>query len=600
MKFWKVFLASLLAIFVSSVISLLVWIGVISGAVAWILSSLNKPDFEVTSSTVLKIDMAENISDAPLASPLAGFDIKTMTYTPTLSLLEVLRTIEAAQDDDRIRGLYLNFSGPGNADMAVLEELRSAIESFKQSGKFVVAYNSAYTQGAYYVASAADKVYMQPEGELHWSGISSTQFFLKGTFDKLGVKAEVFRPTSCKYKSAVEPYFRSSMSEANRLQMKVLGDKMWEVIVGDVARSRNLDPTKLNALANHSALHLPAEALNSGLVDGLIYEDQLDAVFEEYGVSRRGDGLFNIITLGQYKTLIHPASGSKPKVGVVYANGEILDGKGEDDKVYSEVLAETLRKAREDGSIKAVVLRVNSPGGSALASDVIWREVELLKRKKPVVVSMGAYAASGGYYISAPADVIVADRLTLTGSIGVFGMMLDGSAMFKNKLGITFDGVKTNSSADFGQGFLGMTVRSITPREREAMIRSVDKVYDTFTRHVAEGRNLKQQRVLEIAEGRVWSGTQAVELGLADANGGLREAVAVAANKAELGSSYIVVEVLPKLSPLAELLKVANFSATSASAEDISNMLMIEERKKLLHELTRSGVQAYSTHRVTM
>ena len=590
MNFWKVFGATLLAMFVGSIISWSMWFSVFAG-----FSSLfEQTDLPViTPQTILKIDLAETITEAPSRDPLAGFDFTTMSATPSTHLLKVLQLIEHAKYDENIKGLYLNFSGQGDITSGALEELRAAIIDFKQSGKFVVAYNESYSQALYYLASAADKVYLHPEGAFQWMGLAYPSVFMKGAFDKLGLKVEAFRPTVCKYKSAVEPYIRKDMSPENRAQMQALVDDSWNVLLEAICASRGLDANNLNKLASSLDITLPEDALKHGLVDALIYEDEMADKFAEYGVETGKDGNYNILSLGEYALLnIEFVNYNTPAVGIVYAEGAIYDGEGEDNNVYSANLVNLLKKARNNDNIKAVVLRVNSPGGSALASDVIWREVELLRKVKPVVVSMGSYAASGGYYISAGADAIFADKLTLTGSIGVFGTLIEGKNMLNEKLGITTDVVKTGDSADFGSNVMGIGTRKITDVERKALLRSVDKVYETFTTKVANGRNLPKEKVLEIAQGRVWSGSSAVTLGLADANGGLREAIAFAVNSANLGDKFRVEEVLEDLPPMAQLLQSLNTQAKAAVVDQ--NMAEVAEMYNLIkREIEREGVQAY-------
>lgn len=419
--------------------------------------------------------------------------------------------------------------------MAVLEELRAAILDFKQeSGKFVLAYNEAYGQGGYYLATAADGVYLQPEGLLDWHGIAVNTLFFKGLLDKLDLKVEVFRPTACKYKSAVEPYILTKLSDANREQLGQLVHSMWSVIAGDVAESRGLTIEMLDEYADELSAIQPEDALAKGMVDGLKYEDEMNDLFAEAGVEADGDGQYRFVSLGRYAAQVGPDMRhmGADRVAVLYADGQIVDGEGY-DAVYGNTLAEKIRQLRLDDGVKAVVVRVNSPGGSALASDVIWREMELLKAEKPVIVSMGAYAASGGYYISAPADAIVADRLTLTGSIGVFGMLLDAGDAMERKLGVTVDAVKSNRSADLS------IFRGLTPTERAMMLKSVDRVYETFTNLVAEGRNLPVEKVLDIAGGRVWSGVDALEIGLIDSYGGLKSAIAVAVDQGRPGRGVL-------------------------------------------------------------
>ena len=595
MKFLKVFFASLLAIIVGSVLS---WIFCLIFFVGFAGSMSESTTATITPQTIVKIDFAESISDAPTKNPMAGFDYSSMTMAKSTNLLKVLQSIEAAKNDARVKGVYLNFTGLGTPSTAALEEIRTALVDFKQSGKFVVAYNEGYSHATYYLATVADKVYLHPEGGFSWSGLAFPTLFMKGALDKLGLKAEVFRPTVCKYKSAVEPYIRKSMSPENRAQMQTIVDDMWSVLVNGVAESRGLDAAKLKVLADKLAVTQPEDALKHNFVDGLIYEDEMDAKFAEYGVEKGPDGKYNIISLGEYMTLapIVPKFGA-PAVGIVYAEGEVLDGAGEDDNVYSVNVCETLRKAREDKSVKAVVFRVNSPGGSALASDVIWREVELLRKEKPVIVSMGSYAASGGYYVSSSADAIIADKLTLTGSIGVFGMFLEGEDMLKHRLGITTDVVKSGSHADLGSSIMGIGIRKFTDAERKVFIRSVDKVYETFTTRVSEGRNLPMEKVLEISQGRVWSGTRAVSLGLADANGGLREAIAVAVDKAGIADNFRVIEVLDDLSPMAQLMQSLNMKAKSYLF-DAETLEAAAYYTSLKREVAREGVQAYCPYTI--
>jgi protease-4 len=332
------------------------------------------------------------------------------------------------------------------------------------------------------------------------------------------------------------------------------------------------------------------------MVDGALYADQMEDLFtSEYGIEEP-----EFVTLGQYTSALTPDVDnlSAPKVAIVYANGQVLDGEGSDDNIYGYTLSKTIRKVAEDDDVKAVVVRVNSPGGSVLAADIIWREMKLLQEKKPVVISMGEYAASGGYYISACADAIVSDKLTLTGSIGVFGMLIEGKNLLNDKLGITTDVVKTNSSADFGENILGLGVRKITDAERKALLRSVDKVYETFTSRVSNGRNLPMERVLDIAQGRVWSGTRAVELGLVDGNGGLREAIAVAADRAGIIDNFRVSEVLEELTPFAEFIQSLNSGTIKSPTLDREVMEAAEYYKTLKRELSREGVQMFCPYSV--
>ena len=556
----------------------------------------------VLPNTILKVDLADNIVDSPVINPLDRLNFMKMQSARALPLLKVLRAIETAATDERIKGIYLNYTGGGSVSGAALEEIRDALVAFKSSGKFVLAFNDSYSQTGYYLASVADKVYIQPEGAFDWRGVSSTLLFYKGALDKLGVKAEAFRPTVCKYKSAVEPYILNKMSDANRKQMKDLGNSMWNSICSAVAQSRGITVEQLNKIADKEPMLLPEQALEYKLVDGIIYRDQMEDIFTEQGVERNFMGNFAFVSLGDYATMVGAdmSNLSAPKVGIIYAEGSIVDGDRNtpDGNIYGTTLANTIAKARKDDTIKAVVLRVNSPGGSALASDVIWREVELLRAQKPVIVSMGAYAASGGYYISCPADAIVANKLTLTGSIGVFGLMLEGGDLLKNKLGVNVDGVKTNPSADFGTGVLGMTFRAPSALERALLIRSVDRVYTTFTSKVAAGRNLPLEKVLNLAEGRVWTGTEAVENGLADANGGLKMAIGIAADKAGIVDNFRVEEVMGEMDPVMLFLQNIGAQVRSLTMDSDLNSVYTDYQT-FKNDIQRVGVQMYCPYRIS-
>ena len=362
---------------------------------------------------------------------------------------------------------------------------------------------------------------------------------------------------------------------------------MWSVIAGDVAESRGLTIEMLDEYADELSAIQPEDALAKGMVDGLKYEDEMNDLFAEAGVEADGDGQYRFVSLGRYAAQVGPDMRhmGADRVAVLYADGQIVDGEGY-DAVYGNTLAEKIRQLRLDDGVKAVVVRVNSPGGSALASDVIWREMELLKAEKPVIVSMGAYAASGGYYISAPADAIVADRLTLTGSIGVFGMLLDAGDAMERKLGVTVDAVKSNRSADLS------IFRGLTPTERAMMLKSVDRVYETFTNLVAEGRNLPVEEVLDIAGGRVWSGVDALEIGLIDSYGGLKSAIAVAVDKAGLGEEYFIEEVREAPQGLAAILAALN-AQVEAHVEHTELFDLYDEYRHVRNALSQQGVLTY-------
>ena len=593
MTFWKTFVAALAALIVGSVIMFIA--SLIFGFS--VLALFSTPTTTVAEKSVLCINLNENIIDSPSVSALGNFNAQSMSIDSSITSLQMLSAIEHAAMDENIEGIYIYLNGNGTIETALLEELRSALERFKLSGKFIVAFDDNYTQGEYYLASVADRVSLHPEGMLDWSGLRLSSMFFKGLLDRLDIEVDVLRPSDCKYKSAGEPYFLTKMSDANRAQMQALADSMWQNLVNDVAKSRGIEPQRVKTIAENIDIYNAQTAKEYGFIDAIEYEDEMDNYLEELGVKRSRSGELEKITLNDYcaaNAMFDPElnlNPSKNRVGIIYADGQIVDGTATGDGyIFGNTLAKQIREARLDDDIKAVVLRVNSPGGSALASDVIWREVVLLQQTKPVVVSMGCYAASGGYYISVPADYIFADRLTLTGSIGVIGTLFNAEKFLSSHLGITTDYTKTSENAG-GIDFTG----PMSPRTKQIVLNSIDATYDTFTSHVAEGRNLSKENVLSVAEGRVWSGSEATGIGLVDANGGLFEAIAKAANLADL-SNYSLKEIKLPLTPFEAWLKSVGMATAKSMGIDYNiygNDLnsLIEEN---LFIFTNSGIQMIS------
>ena len=546
MDFLKTLGASLLAWFIGFGILIVGSIVILVGAVVSMI-----PEDKVTtdSESVLYFDLSSPIIDAPMASIFSSMQF-SIDGTEPVTMLKTLAALEYAAKDDNIKGICISVGNSAAISLANIEELRIALEQFKLSGKFIVAFDDTYTQSDYYLSSVADKIILNPEGGLEWRGAGMSNIFYKNLFDKLGIGVDIFRPTECKYKSAVEPFFLTKMSAANRKQSEELVNSIWDSICSDVAKSRGLNATTLKEYAKNLSIALPEDALNAGLVDMLGYEDDLYNIYKEYGVKTNDKGLVNTISFGDYVTTLaiptftatvnnnNYSHISSPMVAIIYADGEIVDGNNyEDGSVYGNRLAHELRAARLDEQTKAVVVRVNSPGGSALASEIAWREMTLLQESKPVVISMGDMAASGGYYISAPADYIFADRSTLTGSIGVFGIIPNVGGMLEKRLGITFDSAATSPAAS---GLAGIT--PLSAEERKSISKGVDRVYTTFTEHVAEGRNLDLKYVYTIAEGRVWSGAMAKEIGLVDEIGGINMAIAKATQLADISSDFKLYE----------------------------------------------------------
>lgn len=543
MNFFKTFLASLLAFVVAN----FVWFFLIIIFFAGIAALAGSSTTVVEPRSVLHINLDESIVDQPVSDPLAGFDPMSMNVQKSVSNMQVMNAIEAASQDENIEGIYINLTGAGTVSAALLEEVRTYVEKFKEEGKWVIAYGETYSQGGYYLASAADSVFLNPAGEMEWKGLAMQVMFYKGALDKLGVEPQVFRHGT--FKSAVEPYILNRMSPENRTQMETIANSIWGTLVEDIAASRSLSIDSLNIYANELSAMMAEDALEKRMVDGLLYEDEVEDILREK-LALDADEDIPMVTLGEYITA-NPFTPtySDNKIEVIYAEGQIVQGASESGILGSSTLAEQLAEARLDEDVKAVVLRVNSPGGSALASEVIWREMELLRQQKPVVVSMGDYAASGGYYISAPADVIIANRNTLTGSIGVFGLTFNAEKALSNKLGVTVDVAKTNPSSDMMTPF-----RGVTSGERAYIMRSIEQVYTTFVNHVADGRNMTFDSVDAIGQGRVWTGSDGNRIGLVDTTGGLMSAIFTAAEKAECLDDYMVREAVVEPTGIAAIL----------------------------------------------
>ena len=535
MKFSKVLLAAFLGTLIALVINFFVKIGVISA----MISSMSKDTETATvvkPNSLLYMKLNYDIPDRSTDNPFASINFNSMETVESTGLSQILRNIEHAQSDPNIKGIYLELSSIPTST-ATLQELRSKLVEFKESGKFIACYGEAYSQSAYYIASVADHIWLNPEGMIDLHGMASQIMFYKHLFEKLDVEMQIVRGPNNRFKSAVEPYFLDKMSEANREQMEKLLGTVWGEILQGISQSRNISVDKLNQIADNLELMTSAEkSLEYGLVDQLYFKDQVLAELK----TLTGSDKLNAINNDNYAKSYKEKNPSKNEVAVIYASGQIFDGKGSDDNIYSEDLSKTIRKAREDKDVKAVVLRVNSPGGSAVASAIIGRELDLTKEVKPVIVSMGNYAASGGYWISAKADYIFADPTTLTGSIGVFGTFPNLKGFLNDKVGLTFDVAKTNENADFGS-----VAEPLTPFQYAKLQENVVKTYDDFTGRVAEGRGLRQTYVDSIGQGRVWAGADAIELGLVDQLGDMEDAIAYAAEKAGLGSDYKVTE-LPK------------------------------------------------------
>ena len=580
MNFIKTFLASLLAFIVANFAIFMIFIVFVAGFAALAGTSITT----VEPGSVLKIDLAESIVDQPVNDPLASFNPMSMDVQKSVSNMQVMRAIEAASQDENIEGIYINLTGTGTASAAMLEEIRNYLKRFKESEKFVIAYGETYSQGGYYLASTADSIFLNPAGQMEWRGLAAQVMFYKGLLDKLGVEPQVFRHGT--FKSAIEPYILDRMSPANRTQMETYINSIWGTIVEDVAEERNISIDTLNIYANELSAMMAEDALQARMVDGLKYEDEVEDIMREK-LELDADEDIQFVSLGEYIAANpYTPTYSDNKIEVIYAEGQIVQGNSEKGTLGSTTLADQLAEARMDEEVKAVVLRVNSPGGSALASEVMWREMELLRQQKPVIVSMGDYAASGGYYISAPADAIVADATTLTGSIGVFGLMFNAEKALQNKLGVTVDVAKSNPSADMNGMF-----RGVTSTEREFIMKGIEQVYTTFVNHVADGRNMTFDSVDAIGQGRVWTGNDGKRIGLVDQIGGLHEAIAIAADKAECIDDFMVREAISEQTGLAAILNSLQMHISDRKMRKEMGVFY-EDYCKLRAMMDNQGVQA--------
>ncbi len=535
MKFGKIVLAAFLGTLIALVINFFIKVGVISSMISGFSKSDTESSTTVKPNSLLYMKLDYSIPDRTVDDPLGSFNFNSMETKESTGMTTILHNIENAKTDPNIKGIYLELSSIPTST-ATLQEIRNKLIEFKESGKFIVTYGESYSQSAYYMASVADKIYLNPEGALDLHGMASQIMFYKHLFEKLDVEMQIVRGPNNRFKSAVEPYFLDKMSEANREQMDKLLNSVWGEILTSISQSRNISVEQLNMIADNLETYFDAQkALEYGLVDNLYYKDQL--LDELKGLTGSNKDI-NAIGNANYAKSYKDQSSSKNEVAVIYASGQIFDGKGnEEQNIYSENLSKTIRKAREDENVKAIVLRVNSPGGSAVASAIIGRELDLTKAEKPIIVSMGNYAASGGYWISAKADYIFADPTTLTGSIGVFGTFPNLQGLLNDKIGLTFDVAKTNENADFGT-----VTQPLTEFQYGKLQEMVVKTYNDFTSRVAEGRGLTQSYVDSIGQGRVWSGVDAIEIGLVDQLGDMEDAIAYAAQKANLGNDFKVSE----------------------------------------------------------
>lgn len=579
-EFFKYVFATVVGVVISLALFLIFFIVLIVGIVK---STLKDEKVNVSNNSVLFLNLDQIITERTSEDPFSKLPVIGSEGDKSIGFNDVIRGLREAKTDDNIKCIYLSVSSP-QAGFATMREVRDALIDFKTSKKKIIAYSEVYTQGAYYLASVADKVYLNPEGALEFKGLKSEMMFFKGALDKLGIEAQIIRVGN--YKSAVEPFFTNKMSDKNREQVTVYLGGLYETFLDGISKSRNISVPVLHEIADDYKIQQPKDALAYKMVDELKYKDQIiDELKSLSGKDKKSK--LATVTINEYArgAADDRNNSAKDKVAVIYANGDIMGGEGSDERIGSERISRTIRKARLDSSIKAVVLRVNSPGGSALASDVIWREIVLTKKVKPVIASFGDVAASGGYYIACGADSIFVQPNTITGSIGVFGVIPNLQKLYNEKLGITFDGVKTGKYAD-----IMSTDRPMTSGERLIIQNDVNRVYDSFITRVANGRRKTKAYIDSIGGGRVWVGTDAVRIGLADRTGNFNDAIVSAAKKAKL-KNYKVVEYPELLDPLKSLMEnsTEKIKTYFAKQELGANYLLYQQIKSAI---SRSGIQA--------
>jgi protease-4 len=577
--FLKYTLATITGIIIVSILFFVVLLASLSS----MMIAGNKP-VSIPENSVLVLKAGVPIPDKGSNNPYAGIDIINMTITPAPGLNEILRNIKKASDDDKIKGILIE-NGLMSSGWATAGEIRQALEEFRKRGKFVIAYSDyVLLQEGYYLSTAADKIYLNPSSTLDFKGLSGEVMFYRNALEKLGVEVQITRHG--KFKGAVEPFMLDRLSKENEEQIRSYVGSIWSHVIENISKSRGISPEILNQLADNLVGYVATGAFENGLVDGLVYRDALiDTLKIRSGLST--DDKINMVPMHKYTKVPDPKKmvSAKNKIAVIYASGTIVTGKGNENNIGGNAYGDLIRKERKDSTVKAIVLRVNSPGGNAIASDIIWRELELASKSKPVIVSMGNYAASGGYYISAPGTRIFANPATLTGSIGVFGLIPNASKLMNQKLGISTQSVKTNRNSDFPSVF-----RPMNSYEKDVMNASIEKVYSDFINIVSSGRNIPVASVDSIGQGRVWSGKEALEIGLVDETGGLLESIEEAARMAGI-ETYSIRELPVSEDPLTKIL--------SQLGGEIKMRILnneLGEYKKIFDEIEEinnmSGIQA--------
>ncbi|HYG40067.1 MAG TPA: signal peptide peptidase SppA [Cytophagales bacterium] len=526
MKFLKYVLATFVGLILFSLITFLILVGII-GSVA------SEKEVEIADKSVLHLKLDKPIVERASDDPLSELEIGAFGGKGSIGLIETKEAIEKAKTDPKIKGIFLDINYVITG-FASIEEIRNSLIDFKESGKFLIAYGEIYSEGGYYLASVADKIFLNPMGELELNGLTAELLFFKGTLDKLGIQPQIFKVGE--FKSAVEPLVLDKMSEANKLQYASFLNSINDHLISGIAKARKIDVRKLRIVSDSMLVQMPDDALKYELITDIGYFDEVQEWMKSK-LSLKSTKDIKLVSLKTYRKAPKDISkpSSKNKIAVIVAEGQIMKEKNGNEGISSDEIAEELRKARLDKNVKAVVLRINSPGGSALASDVMWREVVLTKKVKPIIASMSDYSASGGYYMAMGCNKIVAHPSTITGSIGIFGVLFNMESFLEEKLGITSDRVKTGKFSD-----LITVTRPLTKFEKSIIQKNVEEGYNKFITKAAQGRNISKDSLDKIASGRVWSGAEALKVGLVDELGGLQDAIRIAAKSAKLGEDYKV------------------------------------------------------------
>jgi protease-4 len=569
LRFIKYVFATIVGLFLFCIIGIFVLIGIASG-------SKDKTPL-VESNSVLKLDVNYHIPEQSVNNPFAAFDITTMKGRKALGLYDICEAIKAAAKDDKIKGIYIPL-GINSSGLATLEVVRNQLKEFKKSGKFVYAYGEYANQKSYYLASVADKIYLNPNGGMEVMGFGREIMYYKGALEKLGVEVQDFHCGA--FKSAIEPYLRDKMSDPNRVQLSSIYGEVYNQFLINVAADRKMDTSALSDIINNLKATLPADAKALKMIDETFYYDQVEsAIKEKLGVAKKDDVKW--VEIADYSGTVEKNTESSNKIAVLVADGEIVDGKGQDGQIGGASFAKEVAKLRKDEKVKAIVLRINSPGGSALASDVMWRELVLAKKEKPLIISMGDLAASGGYYIACLGDHIFAQPNTITGSIGVFGLIPNAKKLLNDKLGVTTDRVSVTK-----HGALTLGTNPLDDEEKAMIQRSIERTYREFKQRVAEGRKRDTAYIESIAQGHVYTGTQGIQNGLVDEIGGLDQAIAYAVKQANLKDYKI------KMYPVEKSLKEQISESFGQAKQDMLREEMGEEQYRIYQTL--KSISSYS------